>query len=81
MDDVEQPESPVPHRPPGLARGDYFLLWGGLVVWLVTFLSGTLIDSAPFRDRLTSVSGPLTLFLRDALVVIGTYTYTNVAIL
>jgi hypothetical protein len=68
-------------KAPGLLPGDYFLLWGGLVVWTGSFLAGILINSAPYRESISSLSGPLSALLRDALVVATTYTYTNVAIL
>lgn len=60
---------------------DMLMLWSGIAVWLVTFLFGTLVDSRPYREQFAVLAGGFTGTLVNGLVVIGTYTLTNVAIL
>ena len=78
---ADKPIETISSRPPGFRIGDHFLLWGGLVVWMMSFLAGTLINSAPYRESLVSLSGSPSILLRDAVIVAVTFTYTNVAVL
>lgn len=64
-----------------LTAADMALLWSGIVVWLITFLFGTLVDSRPYREAFAVLAGGFVGTLKSGLVVIGTYTLTNVAIL
>ncbi|MBK7826937.1 hypothetical protein [Nannocystis sp.] len=64
-----------------LTIADMVMLWLGIVIWLVTFLFGTLVDSRPYREAFSVLAGGFTGTLVNGLVVIGTYTLTNVAIL
>ena len=66
---------------PGLRTIDIVILWLLAIVWLVAFLAGTLINSAPYRERITAFDGTGVTLTRDTLVVVFTYTLTNVAIL
>ena len=60
---------------------DVSLIWAALVLWVVTFLLGTLIDSKPYRDGLASFQGGFGAVLSNGAVVIATFTHTNVLIL
>jgi len=75
------PDSNPPSPKSALTVADMVLLWIGIVVWIITFLFGTLVDSKPYRDSFAVLAGGLLGTLKSGLVVIGTYTLTNVAIL
>src|SRR5882757_6963011 len=49
--------------------------------WLSVFLLGTLVNSAPYRDRFAGFTGSLLEIVGDGVVVGITYTLTNVGIL
>ena len=57
------------------------LLWSCIAVWLVTFLFGTLVYSRPYREGSAALSGGVGAIVEDGLLVLGTYTLTNIAIL
>lgn len=65
----------------GLTVADMILLWVCISVWLVTFLFGTLVDSLPYRERFAALAGGVAGVVKDGLLVLGTYTLTNLAIL
>lgn len=68
--------------PPGFRVADHIILWISLIAWIAFFLAGVLVNSEPFRLRVTSLEPPV--FpdrLLDGLVVAAVYTLTNVAIL
>ena len=69
-------------RPAGLGVRDQILLYLALVFWVVVFIAGILVNSAPFR---TELAAPLSLdfpgLVSNTVMVILTYTLTNVAIL
>ena len=65
----------------GLTRGDLVLLWITLPMWLLLSLSGTLIDSTPFRTKFTAFEGGVGGTLWNGLLVLGTYTMPNIALL
>lgn len=73
-------QNPRPQRR-ALSPVDMALLWLGISVWLVTFMFGTLVDSAPYRTQFAALAGGPGDVVRNGLVVIGAYTLTNVAIL
>ena len=60
---------------------DILLLWFLIICWLVLFLSGTLINSEPYRDEFISPENGLKTKALYGLYVILTYTLTNVALL
>ena len=64
-----------------LSVGDMIMLWMGIVVWLVTFLFGPLVDSKPYREAFSVLAGGASGTVMNGLIVIGTYTLTNLAIL
>ncbi len=68
-------------KPQALTPVDMVMLWSCIVIWLVTFLFGTLVDSAPYRDQFSALAGGLLGIVTSGLLVLGTYTLTNVAIL
>src|SRR5690242_1916497 len=60
---------------------DTLALWAGLAVWVSTFLLGTLVDSRPYRDLLAGFAGGVAGTIRHGVIVVFTYTLTNVAVL
>jgi hypothetical protein len=77
---MNRPEG-VDRKATGLRPLDHVLLYVTLVVWVVVFLLGILIDSSPYRAKLITIQGPASEYLVSGLVVALTYTLTNVAIL
>jgi hypothetical protein len=80
---VERIPDPVPEdKDRGLRGTEMLALVVLLVVWVATLMAGILVNSAPYRDRLLS---PHLLnfqeLLLNALIVLATYTMSNVAIL
>lgn len=65
----------------GLLWYDTALLSVLLPLWLVLFLAGTLVDSAPFRSRFADFEGGALDSLVNGLVVMSTYTLLNIGIL
>lgn len=65
----------------GLRASDIVILLGGIVAWLFTFLLGTFVDSAPYRDAFSTFEGGAAATLKNGALVVATYTLTNVAIL
>ena len=57
------------------------LLWLSLVLWLAVFLVGTLVGSAPYRTRFASFEGGVWATIGNGLLVVLTYTLTNVGLL
>lgn len=68
-------------KPQSLSPVDMVMLWSCILVWLVTFLFGTLVDSAPYREQFAALAGGPAGVIGNGLLVLGTYTLTNVAIL
>jgi len=60
---------------------DIVLMWAGLVLWVGAFLLGTLVNSGPYRDSLAGLQGGLSGVVRNGMIVVFTYTLTNIAIL
>jgi len=60
---------------------DRILLGLTVLVWLSVFLLGTLVNSAPYRDRFAGFTGSFLGIVGDGVVVGFTYTLTNVGIL
>jgi small-conductance mechanosensitive channel len=52
-----------------------------IILWIVIFLAGIVINSAPFRDRMTSKAPNIFVWFTNWIVVLFVYTPTNVAIL
>ncbi|NJN64366.1 MAG: hypothetical protein HC882_05410 [Acidobacteria bacterium] len=75
-----KPSAPVA-RSRHLRASDLALLWLSLLLWTVTFLVGTLVDSAPYRDALQTLSGGWQTILGNLSVVFVAYTLSNVGIL
>ncbi len=67
--------------PPGLKLGDFGLLYLALGLWVVIFVAGTLINSLPYRANVAALEGDLLQIALNGVIVIATFTYTNVAIL
>lgn len=65
----------------GLEPADMVLLWISIVLWLSIFLVGTLVNSEPYRDRFATFEGGIVETIKTGLVVVITYTLTNVAFL
>jgi len=65
----------------GLAWSDMLLLWIALALWLAMFLVGTLVNSEPYRNRFATFQGDVAETIMTGLLVILTYTLTNVAFL
>jgi hypothetical protein len=57
------------------------LLWTALLLWLTVFVGGTLVNSAPYRERFAAVKGSVLGVVGDGLIVVTTYTLTNIGIL
>lgn len=53
----------------------------GIALWLAVFLIGTLVDSAPYRARFAAFEGGFGGTIESGVLVLCTYTLTNVAIL
>jgi hypothetical protein len=67
---------------PGLGGWtDYVLLWLLILLWLAFFIVGTLISSAPYREDFAELEGGVSGVFRNGLLVVLTYTLTNVAVL
>lgn len=66
---------------PKLCVYEIVLLWLALVLWLAVFLVGTLVGSAPYRTRFASFEGGIWATLGNGLLVVLTYTLTNVGLL
>jgi len=73
--------TPSPTRRHSLTTIDMILLWACIAVWLVTFLFGTLVDSRPYREAFAALAGGVGEVVANGLLVLGTYTLTNIAIL
>jgi len=56
-------------------------LWVAVLLWLVMFIVGTLVPSQPYRESFAAFEGRVSDTLLDGLLVIATYTLTNVLIL
>ena len=65
----------------GLDYSDMLLLWITLILWLAVFLTGTLVNSEPYRNRFAAFEGGFFETLKSGLLVMITYTLTNVAFL
>ena len=52
-----------------------------IVLWLGVFLLGTLVNSAPYRERFAGFTGTPLDVVSDGLIVGLTYTLTNVGLL
>jgi hypothetical protein len=50
-------------------------------LWIVIFLAGIIINSAPYRDRMTSKAPNVFVWIANWIVVLFVYTPTNVAML
>jgi len=74
-------ENRSPPPAPGLSIWEQLLIYPVLALWVVVFLVGTLVASAPFRATFGAFGGPVGELLVAGLVVLITYTYTNVGIL
>jgi len=70
-----------PIRRYSLTPIDMILLWSCIAVWMVTFLFGTLVDSRPYREAFAALAGGVGGVVGNGLLVLGTYTLTNIAIL
>ena len=66
---------------PGLCFFDIVLLWLTLILWLAIFILGTLVNSAPYRSRFAALDGGVVEVIKNGLLVVLTYTLTNVAFL
>ncbi len=66
---------------PGLSIFDMVLLWLTLILWLALFLIGTLVNSAPYRSLFAAFEGGFLAAIKNGLLVVLTYTLTNVAFL
>lgn len=64
-----------------LTISDMILLWICIAVWLITFVFGTLVDSRPYREAFAALAGGVGMVIANGLLVLGTYTLTNIAIL
>ena len=65
----------------GMRVFDRILLGFAIVIWLGVFLLGTLVNSAPYRDRFAGFSGDFLGIVGDGVIIGLTYTLTNVGIL
>jgi hypothetical protein len=52
-----------------------------IVLWLLVFLAGTVVASAPYRAQLATFEGSAGQIMKNAGMVLLTYTLTNVALL
>jgi hypothetical protein len=64
-----------------LAGWDVLLLWVVLPLWMVLSLLGTLIDSSPFRAKFIAFEGGAKGIGWNGLMVLMTYTLSNIAVL
>lgn len=65
----------------GLHPPDMLLLWVAMILWLLIFLIGTLINSKPYRDSFASFEGGVLEIIKNGLIVIFTYALTNIIFL
>ncbi|MCP4260000.1 MAG: hypothetical protein GY774_21170 [Planctomycetes bacterium] len=65
----------------GLDTTDMLLLWIAMILWLSLFLVGTLVNSEPYRKRFGDFEGGIAATIGTGLIVLFTYTLTNVAFL
>jgi hypothetical protein len=65
----------------GLNSMDMLLLWIAMILWLSLFLIGTLVNSEPYRKKFAAFEGGFLGTIENGLIVIFTYTLTNVAFL
>ena len=52
-----------------------------IILWIVVFLAGIIINSAPYRDRMTEKATNVFVWVANLIVVLFVYTPTDVAIL
>ncbi len=64
-----------------LSTPDMLLLWLAFALWLAVLLVGTLVASEPFRMGFADFDRGVAAVIQDGLLVLITYTFTNVAIL
>jgi len=57
------------------------LIVATIILWIVIFLAGIIINSAPYRDRVTLGGPNVFAWIVNWIVVLFVYTPTNVAIL
>jgi len=62
-------------------RWDTVLLGFTMLLWLVVFAAGTIVSSAPYRAQLATFEGDAQQIMKNAGMVLLTYTLTNVALL
>lgn len=65
----------------GMRVFDRCVIGTTIVAWISVFLLGTLVNSAPYRERFAGFDGSLLGVVGDGVIVGLTYTLTNVGIL
>ena len=68
-------------RKPGLSKFGKALTFAAIILWIVIFLAGLIINSAPYRERMTLRAPNVFAGIANWIVVLFVYTPTNVAIL
>jgi hypothetical protein len=68
-------------RKPGLDGLGKGLTIAMIILWIVIFLAGIIINSAPYRERMTVKSPHIFAWFANWIIVLFVYTPTNVAIL
>lgn len=68
-------------RKPGLDGLGKWLTVAVIILWIVIFLAGIVINSAPYRERMTSKAPHIFAWFANWIIVLFVYTPTNVAIL
>ena len=90
MAPIAEPRTMPPLAGPGTAssadeagwnRWDTVLLGFTMILWLVVFAAGTIVSSAPYRAQLATFEGDAQQIMKNAGMVLLTYTLTNVALL
>ena len=78
-----EPKPATTSRPQrhGLRPVEMLLAWIALPLWLAVLITGTLVNSQPYRARFSEFRGSPLEVLGDGLVVVVTYTLTNVGLL
>jgi hypothetical protein len=65
----------------GMRVFDRIVLGVTVFLWLTVFLLGTLVNSAPYRERFAGLDGAFFGIVGDGVVVALTYTLSNVGLL
>ncbi|HKX46937.1 MAG TPA: hypothetical protein VJP77_09565 [Planctomycetota bacterium] len=60
---------------------EVLIAWMAIPLWLAVLVSGTLVNSQPYRARFADFQGSVLEVIGDGLMIVLTYTLTNVGLL